>query len=232
MSNILNFLFPPRCPACRRIMEDETELIHNECRKAFRIIKEPRCFKCGRHMADPEETICPDCKKKGHGYSYGFAVFEYNDTAQKAMIDYKKNGWRKNGDFFAAEAVKNFGRQIKNMKPEVLIPVPVTDKKLKRRGFNQSEYLAERIGESLDIPVDAGILIRRSGKAQKELSRQERTVNALSAFECMHETEYKRVCIIDDVYTTGSTIEGCSRALMSAGVKETGFIVIFSSDLF
>jgi len=232
LSNILNFLFPPRCPACRKVTEDEKELIHEECRSAFKLIKEPRCFKCGKHILDREETICQECREKRHSYSYGFAVFEYNDTASKAMLDFKKNGWRRNGDFFAKEAVKNLGQLIKSMNPDVLIPVPITGRRLRERGFNQSEYLAERIGKELNISVDKETLIRKSGRTQKELSRSERMINAPSAFECIKKPGYRSACIVDDVYTTGSTIEGCTGALLRAGVREIGFITIFLGDVY
>ena len=232
MSNILNLLFPPRCPACRKVMEDDKELIHPECRKAFKPIIEPRCFKCGKHIQEAEEAICPECREKGHSYTYGFSVFEYNDAARGAMLDFKKNGWRKNGDFFAAEAIKNLGKLLKRMDPEVLIPVPVSRRRLNERGFNQSEYIARIIGDALNIPVDNELLIRKSGKTQKELSRKERMANALKSFECSEPARYKRVCIIDDVYTTGNTVEGCTRALMDAGVQETGFLTIFLGDVY
>ena len=135
-------------------------------------------------------------------------------------------------DFFAAEAIKNLGKLLKRMDPEVLIPVPVSRRRLNERGFNQSKYIARLIGEALDVPVDNELLVRKRGRTQKELSRKERMANALRAFECSGPVDYKRVCIIDDVYTTGNTVEGCTRALMDAGVQETGFLTIFLGDVY
>jgi len=231
LNNIINFLYPDRCPACRRVIEGQ-EYLHPECGNAFKTIKEPRCFKCGRRLDTEETDICFQCRENKHSYEYGFAVFEYNETARNAMIDYKKNGWRRNGDFFADEAVKNIGSLLAGMKPEVLIPVPVTKQRRGERGFNQSEYIAERVGERLNIPVDTDILVRRGKLQQKTLSASERRENAKTAFECVGEVPYRRVCIVDDVYTTGSTIEGCSLALKRAGVEETGFMVIFSGVMY
>ncbi|MCR4624800.1 MAG: ComF family protein [Lachnospiraceae bacterium] len=230
MDNLLKMIFPPRCPACREPMEDDGSYIHPECEKAFKLITEPRCFKCGRHMEEAEKALCPECESKTHMYSYGFPLFEYNDTAQKAMIDYKKNGWKRNGEYFASEIVKHLSGQIKRMKPEVLVPVPITKKRLGERGFNQSEYLAIKIGEKLGIPVEPGLL-KRTGAAvqQKKLSGTARKENTDYGIECTSDNvSYRRICIIDDVYTTGGTINACASALMEAGAVETGFVTAFA----
>ena len=231
MGNLIKFLYPSRCPACNRVMEEDGTYIHYECRKSFKTIGDPRCFKCGRKLLDPETDICPECRKKKHSYEYGLALYEYNDVARRAMLDFKGQGIKRNGDFFASEAVKVLGAVIKRMAPEVLVPVPISSRRLGKRGFNQSEYLAERIGRALDIPVDADILYRvGEDKEQKRLSGKERARNAQKSFEAVDDNPYRRICIVDDVYTTGSTMEGCTKALVSSGAKEVGFVVIFSGE--
>lgn len=229
MGKILSFLYPPRCPACRDIMEDDEIYIHPECRGKFSLITEPRCFKCGRTLQDEDGDICPECRKKRHSYEYGLALYRYNETAQAAMIDYKSNGIRRNGNFFASEAVRELGMLLKRLDPEVLVPVPITEKRYHERGFNQSEYLAERIGAALNIPVDNEILFReKSKKDQKKLSGVERVKNTENLFSSVDDMPYKRICIVDDIFTTGSTIEGCTRVLKENGAIEVGFLVIFS----
>lgn len=232
MTNILRYLYPARCPACREIMEDDSIYIHPGCRDKFRLITEPRCFKCGRTLQEEDTDICSECKKKHHSYEYGLSLFKYNETAQTAMIDYKSNGIRRNGDFFAAEAVRVLGRLLKRLGPEVLIPVPISDERRRERGFNQSEYLAESIGEALGLPVDNEVLFRIKGKKdQKKLSGRERMKNAADLFWTVDDMPYKRICMVDDVYTTGSTIDGCTGVLKAAGAKEVGFLVIFAGEM-
>ncbi|MBR4341439.1 MAG: ComF family protein [Lachnospiraceae bacterium] len=208
-------------------MEGDSELIHPGCRKRFKLINEPRCFRCGRHIPEEEIDICSECREKNHVYDYGFPLFEYNETARTAMIDFKKNGHRSNGEFFAEEFINNLGERLLSFRPQVLIPVPSERSKQGERGFNQSEFIALIIGEKLGIPVDTEVLIRNKSKEQKELTKEERAENALRSFECIKEIGYKRVCIVDDVYTTGSTIDGCARILKDAGASEVGFITIF-----
>lgn len=233
MSDLLKILFPPRCPACRKVMEADGTYIHEECRHKFRQITEPRCFKCGRSLKNEEEALCPECRQKKHSYSYGFCLYEYNETARTAMIDFKSNGIRRNGDFFIKGIIDELGPRIKRMNPEALVPVPVTGKRKSERGFNQSEYLAKGIGEVLGICVDSDILYRVGiSKEQKKLSGRERSAISLTGFEAVEDMQYKRICLVDDVYTTGSTLEGCTRALQKSGAEEVGFVTVFSGDMF
>lgn len=214
-------------------MEDDGSLIHPECRGRFKLIEEPRCFKCGRHVSEAESALCPECKDKKHGYVYGFPLYEYNETASNAMIDYKKNGWKSHGDFFAEEMAVRLAGYIKRQKPEVLVPVPITEGRYNERGFNQSEYLADKLGEKLGIPVDSGILIR-TGKAvqQKSLSGKERKENRFYGIECACEqVPYRSICLVDDVYTTGGTLNACTEALLAAGPVEVGFMTIFAGHM-
>lgn len=214
-------------------MEDDGSLIHPECRGRFKLIEEPRCFKCGRHISEAESALCPECKDKKHGYIYGFPLYEYNETASNAMIDYKKNGWKSHGDFFAEEMEVRLAGYIKRQKPEVLVPVPITKGRYNERGFNQSEYLADKLGEKLGIPVDSGILIR-TGKAvqQKSLSGKERKENRFYGIECACEqVSYRSICLVDDVYTTGGTLNACTEALLAVGAVEVGFMTIFAGNI-
>ena len=214
-------------------MEDDGSLIHPECRGRFKLIEEPRCFKCGRHISEAESALCPECKDKKHGYVYGFPLYEYNETASNAMIDYKKNGWKSHGDFFAEEMADRLAGYIKRQKPEVLVPVPITKGRYNERGFNQSEYLADKLGEKLGIPVDSAILIR-TGKAvqQKSLSGKERKENRFYGIECACvQVPYRSICLVDDVYTTGGTLNACTEALLGAGAVEVGFMTIFAGHM-
>ena len=233
MDNLLKILYPPRCPACREPMEDDGSLIHPECRGRFKLIEEPRCFKCGRHISEEGKALCPECEEKKHSYQYGFPLFEYNETATNAMIDYKKNGWKSHGDFFAEEMARGLASYIKRQKPEVLVPVPITKSRYNERGFNQSEYIAYKLSEKLGIPVDSDILVR-TGKAvqQKALSGKERKENRFYGIECTCEKlPYRRICLVDDVYTTGGTLNACTEALLAAGAVEVGFMTVFAAYL-
>jgi ComF family protein len=116
-----------------------------------------------------------------------------------------------------------------NPKGDFLVSVPLTKKKLKRRGFNQSEEIAREISNYLNIPLITNCLIKtRETFPQVELSEKERAENPKGAYIVKDKEKIrgKRVLLIDDVYTTGSTMEECSRILREAGTKEVWGVVI------
>ena len=102
---------------------------------------------------------------------------------------------------------------------ECFAPVPLSDQRLKWRGFNQAEILAQYLGQKFDIPVCNIFKKVRHTKVQAHLSRVERLKNLENAFAVQPGTLPKSVCIIDDVYTTGATMQACARTLRNAGVE-------------
>lgn len=111
--------------------------------------------------------------------------------------------------------------------PEVLVPIPMYPKKKKLRGYNQAEILAGYLGEYWNLPVDTELLkkVRDTG-AQKELDRATRRKNLLEAFEAERESPYQRVLLVDDVYTTGSTVDAAAESLKRAGISDIFYIAI------
>ncbi|MCR9276537.1 MAG: phosphoribosyltransferase family protein [Pseudomonadaceae bacterium] len=105
--------------------------------------------------------------------------------------------------------------------PEALVPVPLSRRRLARRGFNQSEVLARWIGRELSIPVNTSIVRRtRHTAAQTTLSRRQRRLNVRAAFAVDHRLEGRRIAVVDDVMTTGATLSQVARALSDSGAGE------------
>ena len=122
-----------------------------------------------------------------------------------------------------------YGRSyIQRWKPEAIVPVPITARKQKIRGFNQSEYLAEGIGEIYKIPVLSQAVVRlEERKAQKELSAKERRRNLKHAFQIGKNFKAcKTVLLVDDVYTTGSTVDAVAEVLKENGVERIYFLTL------
>ena len=115
------------------------------------------------------------------------------------------------------------------MKADVLVPVPVHPSRLRIRGFNQAEELAWRLSEKTGIPVDRSILKRSKKTApQKSLDPSGRLKNLEQAFTAGHiPPNIHSVILVDDIYTTGSTIEACTRVLKKAGMEHVYFVTIF-----
>ena len=102
------------------------------------------------------------------------------------------------------------------------MPVPVHKSKLRDRGYNQAEVLSVELGRRLKLPVDTGLILRDAKTTpQKGLSNQEREENLKRAFISSGKiVKYKSALIVDDIYTTGATVEACTRVLQSMGIKE------------
>lgn len=170
---------------------------------------------------------CPDCMRHPRSFDGGAALFHYNEAARQSMAAIKYKNRREYLDFYSQAMVSRYGKWLSHIQPDVLVPVPVHPARRRKRGFNQAEELAERISLLTGIPVRADLLIRiRKTLPQKELNPAERLNNlrlafAVSDFYKAHPEQIpRRVVLADDIYTTGSTMEACTRVLKAAGVKQ------------
>lgn len=224
---ILDILYPERCPVCHEIVRGKGSVCP-DCRKKLVYIREPRCKKCGKRLENAEMEYCADCMRFAHAFTMGAAVFAYNDVMRRSIAMFKYHNRRGYAAFYAEEMYRHYGRLIRYWKPDVIIPVPVHKKKKRRRGFNQAELVAAELGRLTKIPVDSGYVLRKEDtKPQKELGRRERKENLRSAFAIRDaKKHYQRVLLIDDIYTTGATIDSISEILRENQTKIIFFLTI------
>lgn len=227
-SCLTDVLFPRRCPVCGEIVMPKGSLICPPCLKKLSYVKSPTCKKCGKEVIGDRIEYCYDCTRHKRTFDYGVALFHYNEGAKTAMAGIKYKNKREYLDFFAQEAVKHCGKRLTDMKADVLIPIPVHPSRLRKRGFNQAEVLAAQLSDALGIPVERDFLKRtRRTEAQKNLSPAERLKNLESAFAAERfPAGIKSAILIDDIYTTGSTIEACARTLKRAGLTKVYFFAV------
>lgn len=194
------------------------------------VIEEPRCKKCSKPIEDEEAEYCYDCNQKQFHYEAGYALWIYDEVAKKSIGHYKYSGRREYIDFYAEEFLKKFKDKLLQLNANVLVPVPLHISKQRQRGFNQAQLFAEKLSMELKVPVCSDIIIRkRKTTPQKELSNKERFLNLEQAFcigkmDTWQSKEFEKVILVDDIYTTGSTIEACTKVLISAGVKKVYFV--------
>lgn len=220
----LDALFPRRCPVCGKIPENER--ICPSCLKKLSFVTAPTCKKCGKEIADEALEYCLDCTRHRHTFSAGISMLNYNEAAARSMAAVKYKNKREYLDFYADEAVKRCGEKLLAFRPDALVPVPVHPKRKRIRGFNQAEVLAGKLGERLFLPVWTDVLFRsRNTEPQKDLSPAERLKNLEQAFQAA-PVHGKTLLLIDDIYTTGSTIEACSRVLRMAGAEKIYFFTL------
>lgn len=226
---LLDWLYPERCVFCDCLLEKREKYLCSSCRKHIpEPIQEPRCKKCSKPLESEEREYCYDCTEYQQSYDRGLAVFTYRDPMKAALMRFKFHGRREYGDFLG-KLLCIYGKTfIQQIKPQVIIPVPVHRKKKNRRGYNQAEILAAVVSRGFSIPIRTDLVLRRKfTKAQKELNRKERKRNLKQAFYVKNEVRnYQRVLLVDDIYTTGSTVNTISEKLKNEGVKEVYFLVL------
>lgn len=227
---LLVLLYPQRCPFCDEVLgrEEKKELCCSSCREKLPWVKGPVCMKCGKPVGSAEAEYCPDCQKSHHIFDQGAAVFTYSGCMPGSIYRLKASNRRDYIDFFAAAMKRQSGKYLKRWQPQVILTVPMHPRKRAARGYNQAELLAERFGELTGIPVDQNILccIRKT-KVQKSLGRSARQKNLRGSFVVQKDLgNLRRVLVIDDVYTTGSTMDEIARTLKKAGVEQVYFWVL------
>ena len=197
-----------------------------ECRIGISIIVPPYCMKCSKPLEDDIRELCRDCERKEHIFTRGVAAFSYSKSMKKSMYAFKYNNRREYGKYYGEVIWEKFGSTILSWNADVLIPVPLHSARLRKRGYNQAQVLAKELERLSGISVDDKSLIRvKNTKPQKELSDKERNCNIESAFQIrLNDLKYKKVILVDDIYTTGATINECAKVLMSGGVEKVYFI--------
>ncbi|MEA2088183.1 MAG: ComF family protein [Candidatus Caldatribacteriota bacterium] len=224
---LLNFVFPLDCKICEKpIRESKGYSICEDCFKTIELIEHPYCIKCGKplistgYFKQNREIICLECKRKKYSFEFSRSVGIYNKVLKKCIHLFKYYGEKKLaiplGKLMVDYLLKN--NEFEN-KFDLIIPVPLHNNDLKKRGFNQSVLLGKAIEDYFSVPVREKVLVKKKlTPFQVNLSKKERERNILSAFsvEKPEEIEGKNILILDDVFTTGSTVEECAKELMKA----------------
>lgn len=222
----LQLLFPRRCPVCDEIVTPYGEKICMECMRRLELLTPPWCMKCGKKLHS-DEGLCMDCKKKRHTYVRGRALYEYGSVSA-SVYRMKYGGRQEYASYFGEEIARYLGEFITEVAPDGLIPIPLHKKRQRKRGFNQAALLAKAIGENMGVPVYDKMLLRvKNTKPLKLQNPQERQNNLKKAFIIkQNDVKLDKVIIIDDIYTTGSTIDEAARVLKAHGVQEVYFITL------
>lgn len=222
----LQLLFPRRCPVCDRIVRSFGRKICPECRGRLRVVSAPWCMKCGKKLRE-ERELCTDCRRGTHVFLRGRSLYEYADVAPS--IYRMKYGKRQEyAEFFGEEAAKHLAGFIRQVQPDALIPIPLHKKRLRKRGYNQAALLARAVGASAGVPVYEKMMLRIKNTAPlKQQNPEERQNNLKKAFIItQNDVKLNTIIIVDDIYTTGSTIDEAARVWIAAGVPNVYFIAM------
>ncbi len=222
---LLDLLYPPRCEACGRLRR---ETLCHECLVAIERIEPPMCELCGEPF-DPlaqGAPRCADCRGKRKSFALARSACYYTGPLAEAIKRYKYHCqmvlWRPLGELMAEAVAQGAAGGIEANSLDVICAVPLHRSRLRERGFNQSELLAEVVAEHLGRPLRPLLARTRATLPQVDLPAASRAVNVRDAFTAdLHEViKGQRVLLVDDLFTTGATMTECARTLMRAGAQE------------
>ena len=202
----LNLIFPPKCIFCGELLKGKGE---NET-----------CLPCRKNL-----PYCMALNIKGiegDNFIRAVSAFIYKDYVADSIYRFKSRGCRQYAKTYASYLKLSIEHYYKDITFDFIVSVPMTKRKLAERGYNQAQLIAQRLSSDIGIPYLTNALIKsKETTKQQNLSRDERKYNLAGVFEVAKSNEIngKTILLIDDVFTTGATIEECSYALLANGAE-------------
>ncbi len=224
MRRALRFFLPVHCSSCASLLTDDPiPYFCSDCWSTIALMPDARCSRCDRPFPSSvaitysPNHVCQPCAERPPSYTKAWTLYPYTSLLQQAIRLFKYQGK-------VSLATPLAALMIARLPPldsiDLIMPVPLHSERLRQREFNQSLLLADGIGRHLDIPVAYTNLIRTlPTPAQTTLSRKSRLKNLRRAFAVRHPHAIvkKRILLIDDVFTTGTTVNECAKTLRKAG---------------
>ena len=235
---VLNLLLPPRCLKCGKILSDKNGLCA-ECFNKIRFISAPMCHRCGRPFLNDKNLefgaiqYCGEClRKKRYLFEMQRSAFIYDDASKDLILDFKFRDKTSYAETLAG-MLYSAGADIWKENPDLIIPVPIHRLRLLKRRYNQSALLADFLSRKTGISTDYLSLTRfRNTVPQVQLSGSARRNNLKQAF-CVTKPQNikeRKIVLIDDVSTTGSTLNECAKALHRAGAAKIYALTLARTD--
>lgn len=227
MRRTIRFVLPVHCSICGSLLTDDpTPHFCTGCWRTVVRMPSPRCSRCDRPFPSAVATayspnhVCQPCLMRPPSYTRAWTLYPYRSPLRDAICLFKYRG--------KVSLASALGTLMTEQLPflgrlDVIIPVPLHRERLRQREFNQSLLLADHIGRVLGIPVSYTNLIRTTpSPPQTTLSKKSRLKNLRGAFALQYPDEIikKRVLLIDDVFTTGTTVNECAKSLRKAGSSD------------
>ena len=235
---LIDWLYPPRCRACGgRIDGRDAEYLCALCWPQIRLVSHPLCTVCGRPFLDAsgDDHLCAACLTRTPHFvrARAWACYPTDETAGhplRQVVQKFKYGRKvslgKPLGWLMAQGCEEF---LSECHLDLIIPVPLHPKRLRWRGFNQSLLLARQVSRKYHVPVDPFVLYRhRETPPQTQLNEDDRRKNVRGAFATYTEKSLKgkNVLLVDDVYTSGATVNECSRVLRHEGAREVWVLTL------
>lgn len=224
----------PSCSVCGRIFFTKQELFCEKCNGKLEWNEGNTCIICGRNLGNnANSVICSLCEEDDIFFTQGVSLLVYNKYSKTVISKIKDSGRKelalKIGNLMGEKLMKSeFYKDI-----DLIIPIPLHKEKLKKRGYNQAFMLAKGVCDKVGVDMAEDVLVKtKRTREQKSLSKYERKKNLSNSFEIRNEEKIKgkNVLIIDDVFTTGQTINLSSEMLIESGADGVYFMSLASTE--
>lgn len=232
INKFINFILPPRCLMCGKIVNNDNGLC-KECFNKINFITRPYCKRCGEPFIktiNNDELLCVKClnNEKKNKIRMSRAMVVYDEYSKKIILDFKFLDHLESKNLLV-NWLNIAGNDIFEKGIDVIIPVPLHYTRIIKRKYNQSAILAKEIAKKRDVEIILDCLVRtKKTIPQVMCSGKDRRKNVKGAFEVIDKKKVKgkRVVLIDDVYTTGATLNECTKTLLKAGAKSVDTLTI------
>jgi len=205
---VLDLLLPQRCLGCSRAGSQ----VCDTCAQCLRVIGPPLCARCGAPTAWPVER-CRECAGRRLAFAQARAAVEYDEPIRRIVAAWKERGLRR----LAAWAADIVAKSIAPARVNAVVFVPPDHDRRLRRGHHAAEQLARGLAATWSLPIEPVLVRTRASPRQRGLGHLERRRNVRGAFRA--DRAPPRVLLVDDVYTTGATVNAAASALRQAGAR-------------
>ena len=210
---IKRVFFPHHCFLCNEVLYPRQRMCGDCVQKAPYILP-PVCQQCGRSKDD-----CY-CGKRHRAFERCVSPFYHKAAAQTGIYTLKSRGYRVTVEGFAAEMAEVVRREYGGIPFDLVAAVPLHRREQRERGFNQAEKLGQAVAKRLNVPYAAVLKKITLTAPQKSLKAVERSGNLLGVFDVCGDVDGKTILLVDDVITTGTTLDECAKMLKIFGAEE------------
>lgn len=214
-------LFPQRCIVCDKLIEADSYFC-KDCKGKLELISDKICRKCG-------SKIC-ECNRFIYHFDGVIAPFANEGYAQKAFYALKFGLNFSGVDYFAEKMAFAFKENFSDTRIDFVCFVPLSPSQLKEREFDKSEILARKVSDLLNLPLEKIILKKEGIVAQHNLKMDNRFDNVREAYKVIKGVKNKNILLVDDIKTTGATLDSCAKELKFAGAFKVFCLTALSSQ--
>ncbi|HHU17932.1 MAG TPA: ComF family protein [Clostridiales bacterium] len=231
----LDLIYPSNiyCISCGNIINDSRPYsLCDMCVRSLKWANARNCQCCGKILQDSyAPNLCSDCLEEEHIFNKGYTCVEYTAAERDIIHNFKYKDKAYLGRKLAEILYDRI--KVEELETDIVVPVPMHIKKQRKRGYNQAAVMASSLAKFMGVPYEGKALVRTiETKPMSSLGAHERKNNVQYAFDVRENKKNnitgKRVLLVDDVYTTGSTADSCASVLLATGAKEV-FIITFAS---